>query len=53
MDSLFSGLAGSGWHTAAITMRLLVDGGMPFAGGLVGADGELKWQNPMRLGYML
>ncbi|MGB0085354.1 MAG: MaoC/PaaZ C-terminal domain-containing protein, partial [Rhodomicrobiaceae bacterium] len=28
-DSLFSGLAASGWHTAAITMRLLVDAGLP------------------------
>jgi acyl dehydratase len=53
MDSLFSGLAGSGWHTAAITMRLLVDGGLPFAGGIIGADGELKWPNPTRPGYML
>ena len=53
MDSLFSGLAGSGWHTAAITMRLLVDGGLPFAGGIVGAGGELKWPNPTWPGYML
>src|SRR5260221_11972086 len=27
--TLFGGLAASGWHTAAITMRLLVDGGLP------------------------
>jgi acyl dehydratase len=47
-DTLFSGLVGSGWHTAAITMRLLVDGGLPFAGGIVGAGGELKWPNPTR-----
>ena len=25
-DTLFKGLAASGWHTAAMTMRLLVDG---------------------------
>ncbi|MGI4795592.1 MAG: MaoC/PaaZ C-terminal domain-containing protein, partial [Janthinobacterium lividum] len=29
--TFFDGLAASGWHTAAITMRLLVDGGLPFA----------------------
>jgi acyl dehydratase len=31
--TLFAGLATSGWHTAAITMRLLVDSGLPLAGG--------------------
>ena len=31
--TLFAGLAASGWHTAAITMRLLVDSGLPLAGG--------------------
>ena len=40
-DTLFSGLAASGWHTAAITMRLLVEGGLPIAGGIVGVGGEL------------
>ena len=43
-DTLFSGLAASGWHTAAITMRLLVGGGLPLAGGVVGAGGELDGQ---------
>jgi acyl dehydratase len=37
--TLFGGLAASGWHTAAITMRLLVDGGAPIAGGIIGAGG--------------
>jgi acyl dehydratase len=32
--TLFGGLAASGWHTAAVTMRLLVDGGLPLAGGI-------------------
>jgi acyl dehydratase len=36
--TLFGGLAASGWHTAAITMRLQVDGGLPLAGGIVGAE---------------
>lgn len=46
--SLFGGLAASGWHTAAITMRLLVDGGLPIAGGIIGASGELSWPRPTR-----
>jgi acyl dehydratase len=52
-DSLFSGLAASGWHTAAITMRLLVESGLPLAGGLVGAGGELSWPQPTRPGDIL
>jgi acyl dehydratase len=52
-DSLFSGLAASGWHTAAITMRLLVEGGLPLAGGVIGAGGELDWPNPTRPGDIL
>jgi hypothetical protein len=33
---------------AAVTMRLLVESGMPLAGGIVGAGGELEWPNPAR-----
>lgn len=49
--SLFDGLAASGWHTAALTMRLLVDSDMKPAGGIIGtrAD-ELKWPRPVRRG---
>ena len=46
--TLFAGLAASGWHTAAITMRLLVDGGAPIAGGVIGAGGEIAWPRPTR-----
>lgn len=46
--TLFGGLAASGWHTAAITMRLLVTTGLPIAGGIVGAGGELSWPRPTR-----
>lgn len=46
--TLFRGLAASGWHTAAVTMRLLVTGGLPIAGGIVGAGGELSWPQPTR-----
>jgi acyl dehydratase len=41
--TFFRGLAASGRHTAALTMRLLVDGGLPIAGGLVGASVEIQW----------
>lgn len=52
-DSLFGGLAASGWHTAAVTMRLLVGGGAPIAGGLIGAGVELAWPQPTRPGDVL
>ena len=51
-DSLFGGLAASGWHTAALTMRLLVDG-FPLAKGVIGAGGELAWPRPTRPGDTL
>ena len=47
-DTFVHGLAGSGWHTAAITMSLLVKSGMPIAGGLIGAGCELSWPRPTR-----
>ena len=51
--TLFGGLAASGWHTAAVTMKLLVGGGAPFAGGLIGAGGEIAWPKPTRPGDVL
>jgi len=51
--TLFGGLAASGWHTAAITMRLLVEGGAPIAGGIIGAGAELQWPTPTRAGDVL
>src|SRR5262249_7430803 len=50
--TLFAGLVASGWHTAAITMRLLVSG-LPLAGGIIGAGGEIAWPNPTRPGALL
>lgn len=44
----FGGLVASGWHTAAITMRLMVRGGVPIAGGLIGAGAEISWPRPTR-----
>ena len=51
--TLFGGLVASGWHTAAVTMRLLVEGGLPLAGGIIGAGGEITWPNPTRPGDVL
>lgn len=52
-DSMFGGLIASGWLTAALTMRMLVDGGAPFARGVIGAGGELAWPRPVRPGDSL
>ena len=52
-DSFFGGLAASGWHTASITMRLLLDGGAPIAGGVIGGGGEINWPQPTRPGDIL
>lgn len=51
--TFFGGLVASGWHTAAITMRLLVDGGAPIAGGVIGRNVEIKWPRPTRAGDVL
>ena len=52
-STLFGGLAASGWHTAAITMRLQVTSGLPIAGGIIGAGGELSWPRPTRAADVL
>jgi acyl dehydratase len=49
-NTFFGGLAASGWHVAAITMKLLVTSGAPVAGGVVGAGGEIAWPKPTRPG---
>lgn len=46
--SFFGGLVASGWHTAALTMRLLVGSGLEIEGGLIGAGGELRWLRATR-----
>ncbi len=49
--SMFEGLVASGWHTAALTMRLLVDSEFKPAGGIVGAGiDEFRWPRPVRPG---
>jgi len=50
-ETMFRGLAASGWHTAALTMRLLVESGLNPAGGVIGAGvEELRWPRPVRPG---
>jgi acyl dehydratase len=50
-ESLFGELIASGWHTAALTMRLLVGSEFKPAGGLIGAGvEELRWPKPVRPG---
>ncbi|MBL8630070.1 MAG: MaoC family dehydratase [Rhodospirillaceae bacterium] len=52
-STFFGGLAASGWHTAALSMRLLVDSSLHIAGGHIGAGGEISWPRPTRPGDTL
>jgi acyl dehydratase len=50
-DTVFRGLAASGWHTAALPMRLLVESDLKPSGGIVGAGSdEFRWPRPVRPG---
>lgn len=50
-NSIFGGLAASGWHTAAVTMRLMIETELKPAGGFVGAGlDECRWPRPVRPG---
>jgi acyl dehydratase len=50
-NTFFGGLAASGWHTAALTMRLLVESELKPAGGIIGLGfDELRWPRPVRPG---
>ena len=52
--TFFGGLVASGWHTAALTMRLIVDSELKIAGGSIGAGAEeLRWPRPVRPGDTL
>jgi len=51
--SVFKGLVASGWHTAAVAIRLLATGGLPIANGLIGFGGEIAWPKPTRPGDVL
>ncbi|TPE49262.1 MaoC family dehydratase [Amaricoccus solimangrovi] len=50
--TFFGGLAASGWHVGALTMRMLVET-LPIAGGLIGAGVEIAWPRPTRPGDSL
>jgi acyl dehydratase len=52
-NSLFGRLAASGWHTGSLSMRLLVEGEMRIAGGLIGLGGELSWPKATYVGDTL
>ena len=45
-DSVFGRIAASGWYTASLSMRLLVQGELTIAGGLIGLGGEMTWPRP-------
>ena len=45
-QSVFGRIAASGWYTAALSMRLLVEGELTIAGGLIGLGAEMKWPRP-------
>lgn len=49
-QTIFAGLAASGWHTAALTMRLCVASDFRPASGILGVGGELTWLKPVRPG---
>ena len=51
--TFFRSHVASGWHTAAVTMRMLANGAMPFAGGSIGLGAELSWPRPVRPGDSL
>jgi acyl dehydratase len=44
--SVFGRIAASGWYTASLSMRLLVQGELKIAGGLIGLGGEMTWPRP-------
>lgn len=50
-NPLFGGLTASGWHTASVTMRLLVASELKPAGGIIGLGAEeIRWPRPVRPG---
>jgi acyl dehydratase len=51
--SLFGRIAASGWYTASLSMRLLVEGELAIAGGLIGLGGEMTWPRPVYPGDTL
>ncbi len=52
-STIFAGLAASGWHTASLTMKLMVTSGFPLATGIIGLGGDISWPRPTRPGDVL
>ena len=52
-ETFFGGLAASGWQTAALTMRMMVEDGPQMVGGIIGASGEISWPRPTHPGDTL
>jgi acyl dehydratase len=46
--SLFGGPVASGWHTAVTALQLMVQGGLPLVGSIIGTSGEPLWTSPVR-----
>jgi acyl dehydratase len=44
--SVFGRVAASGWYTASVTMRLIVDSDLKIAGGVVGLGSDMRWPKP-------
>lgn len=51
--SFFQGFAASGWHTASLTMRAMVESGPKLAAGWIGAGGDIAWKKPVYAGDIL
>jgi acyl dehydratase len=51
--TIFQTLAASGWHTAAVAIKMMVASDMKFSAGLIGFGGELTWPKPTRPGDLL
>ncbi len=51
-ETVFAGLAASGWHTAALSMRLMVES-LPIAGGLIGLGADISWPKAVRASDVL
>ncbi len=49
-ESIFEGLAASGWHTAALTMKLCLSSDFRPVSGILGIGGELLWPRAVRPG---
>lgn len=53
LGSSFGGLVASGWHTAAVSMRLLVNSGIFLSNEVMGSGAEIRWLKPARAGDVL